>query len=139
MATNTYKILGQIFPAVNTATNVYSTGVNSAIINTIYICNQDSANANVDIIVRPTGVALANQHYILKNQLVGQADTLILNLNITMNSSVVLVANNSWKAVVPCSISNGEQWFVGGSGALTSKSYLFIINSGSTGTTIQLG
>jgi len=24
-------------------------------------------------------------------------------------------ANNGWKAVVPCSISNGEQWFVGGS------------------------
>ena len=98
MATNTYKILGQIFPAVNTATNVYSTSANSAIINTIYICNQDSANANVDIIVRPTADALANQHYILKNQLVGQADTLILNLNITMNSSVVLVANNSWRA-----------------------------------------
>jgi hypothetical protein len=28
---------------------------------------------------------------------------------------------NNWK-VVPCSVSNGEQWFVGGSGALTSKS-----------------
>ena len=51
----------------------------------------------MDIIVRPTGVALANQHYILKNQLLGQADTLILNLNITMNSSVVLVANNRYK------------------------------------------
>jgi len=98
MATNTYKILGQIFPAVNTVTNVYSTGANSAIIQTIYVCNQDSANANVDIAVRPTGVALANQHYILTNQLLGQADTLILNLNITMNSSVVLVANNRWRS-----------------------------------------
>ena len=95
---NTYKILGQILPAVNTATNVYSTGANSAIIQTIYICNQDSANANVDIIVRPTGVALGNQHYILQNQLVGQADTIILNLNITMNSSVVLVANNRYRS-----------------------------------------
>lgn len=39
-------------------------------------------------------------------------------------------ANNDWKAVVPCSVSNGEQWFIGGSGALTSKSFLYISNSG---------
>ena len=52
----------------------------------------------MDIIVRPTGVALGNQHYILQNQLVGQADTIILNLNITMNSSVVLVANNRYRS-----------------------------------------
>ena len=95
---NTYKILGQILPGANTLTNVYSTGTNSAIIQTIYICNQDSANANVDIIVRPTSVALANQHFILNNQLVGQADTLILNLNITMNSNVVLAANNEGRS-----------------------------------------
>ena len=34
--------------------------------------------------------------------------------------------NNNWKAVVPCSVSSGEQWFVGGSGALTSKSILIL-------------
>jgi hypothetical protein len=94
----TYKVLGQIFPSVNTATNVYSTGANSAIINTIYICNQDVANANVDIIVRPTSEALNNRHYILQNQNLGAADTIILNLNITMNSNVVLVANNRYRA-----------------------------------------
>ena len=47
-------------------------------------------------------------------------------------------ANNGWKAVVPCSISNGEQWFVGGSGALTSKSYLFIINSGFSESSVDI-
>jgi hypothetical protein len=47
-------------------------------------------------------------------------------------------ANSGWKAVVPCSISNGEQWFVGGSGALTSKSYLFIINSGFSESTVDI-
>lgn len=39
-------------------------------------------------------------------------------------------ANNGWKSVVPCSVSNGDQWFVGGSGGLTSKSFLYIVNSG---------
>jgi hypothetical protein len=47
-------------------------------------------------------------------------------------------ANNNWKSVVPCSISNGEQWFIGGSGALTSKSYLFIINSGFSESSVDI-
>jgi hypothetical protein len=93
----TYKVLGQILPSVNTATNVYSTGSKSAVINTIYICNQSGANANVDIIVRPTAETLDGKHYILQNQIVGQADTIVLNLNITMNSNVIITANNRWR------------------------------------------
>lgn len=106
---NSYKILGQIAPVANTLTNAYSTSSASAVLNTIYICNQDTANANVDLIVRPTGVALANQHYILKQQLLSQAETLILNLNITMNSSTIIAANiagRSGETKTPnCSIS----------------------------------
>ena len=47
--------------------------------------------------------------------------------------------NNTWKAVVPCSVSNGEQWFVGGSGALTSKSILSIVNSGFSESAVEIG
>jgi hypothetical protein len=47
-------------------------------------------------------------------------------------------ANNGWKSVVPCSVSNGEQWFVGGSGGLTSKSFLYIINSGFSESAVDL-
>lgn len=46
--------------------------------------------------------------------------------------------NNNWKAVVPCSISSGEQWFVGGSGALTSKSILSIVNSGFSESSVDI-
>ena len=106
---NSYKILGQIAPTANTLTNAYSTDSASAVLNTIYICNQDTANANVDIIVRPTGVALANQHYILRQQKLDAADTIILNLNITMNSSTIIAANiagRSGETKTPnCSIS----------------------------------
>ena len=91
---NSYKILGQIAPTSNTLTNVYVTGASvSSVINTIYICNQDAANANVSVIVRPVNEALANKHYVLQNQRLDAADTIILNLNITMNSSVILAAN----------------------------------------------
>ena len=47
-------------------------------------------------------------------------------------------ANNAWKSVVPCSVSNGMQWFVGGSGALTSKSFLYIVNSGFSESVVDL-
>jgi hypothetical protein len=67
---------------------------------------------------------------------------------ITLGSAALLVegsagtaltfANNNWKAVVPCSVSNGEQWFVGGSGALTSKSILSIVNSGFSESTVDI-
>ncbi len=46
--------------------------------------------------------------------------------------------NNSWKAVVPCSVSSGEQWFVGGSGAITSKSILSIVNSGFSESSVEI-
>lgn len=95
----TYKILGQILPTANALTNVYVTpAATSAIINTIYITNQSSANANVDVILRPTNDTLANKHYILQDQLVEAADTIILNLNITMNADVILAANNKVRA-----------------------------------------
>jgi len=106
---NSYKILGQIAPSQNTLTNVYVTGASvSSVINTIYICNQDSANANVSVIVRPVNEALANKHYVLQNQRLDAADTIILNLNITMNSSVILAANIATRAgetSANCSIS----------------------------------
>lgn len=93
---NSYKILGQIAPSQNTLTNVYVTGASaSAVVNTIYLCNQDSSNANVSVIVRPVNETLANKHYILQDQKLDAADTIILNLNITMNSDVILAANIS--------------------------------------------
>ena len=67
---------------------------------------------------------------------------------ITLGSAALLVdgnpgtsltfSNNGWKAVVPCSVSNGEQWFVGGSGALTSKSILSIVNSGFSQSAVEV-
>ena len=98
MAQN-YKILGQIFPGANTLTNVYVVPASTnTIINTIYVCNQSTQNANVDLIVRPIDETLSNNHYILKEQDVNQADTLILNLNLTLSENTILVANNAHKS-----------------------------------------
>jgi hypothetical protein len=106
---NSYKILGQIAPSSNTLTNVYVTGASvSSVVNTIYLCNQDSANANVSVIVRPINEALANKHFILQDQRLDAADTIILNLNITMNSDVILAANiatRTGEATANCSVN----------------------------------
>jgi hypothetical protein len=106
---NSYKILGQIAPTSNTLTNVYVTGASvSSVVNTIYLCNQDTANANVSVIVRPVNEALANKHYILQDQRLDAADTIILNLNITMNSDVILAANiatRTGEATANCSVN----------------------------------
>ena len=52
--------------------------------------------------------------------------------------TAITFANNGWKSVVPCSVSNGTHWFVGGSAALTSKSYLYIVNSGFSQSLVDL-
>ena len=74
-----YKILGQTLPTANTLSNVYVVPTStSTIVSTITVTNQDTANANVDIIVRPVNEALAAKHYLLKNVQIPRADTLIL-------------------------------------------------------------
>jgi len=70
------------------------------------------------------------------------------NSLIALNNDALLVegnagtaltfVNSGWKSVVSCSVSNGEQWFTGGSGALTSKSFLYIVNSGFSESSVEL-
>jgi hypothetical protein len=91
-----YKILGQTLPTQNVLSNVYVVpAATSAILNTITICNQSSANANVEIVIRPINETLANKHYILENVLIPRADTLIFSPGITLNASVIVAVNNS--------------------------------------------
>jgi hypothetical protein len=52
--------------------------------------------------------------------------------------TAITFANNKWKAAVPCSVSNGQQWFAGGSGGVTSKSSLYIINSGYSDSNVEV-
>jgi len=72
----------------------------------------------------------------------GRSSVIALSKNAVLvegNAGTALTfANNAWKSVVPCSVSNGMQWFVGGSGALTSKSFLYIVNSGFSESIVEL-
>ena len=72
----------------------------------------------------------------------GKKSLIVLNndaLLVEGNPGTALTfVNSGWKSVVPCSVSNGEQWFAGGSGALTSKSFLYIVNSGFSDSSVEL-
>ena len=92
----TYKILGQTLPTANLLSNVYVVPTStSAIISTISICNQSSANANVDIMIRPINETLANKHYLVKGVTSPRADTMILSPGVTLNASVIVAVNNA--------------------------------------------
>jgi hypothetical protein len=92
----TYKILGQTLPTANLLSNVYVVPTStSAIISTITICNQSSANANVDIMIRPINETLANKHYLVKGVTIPRADTMILSPGVTLNASVIVAVNNA--------------------------------------------
>ena len=92
----TYKILGQTLPTANLLSNVYVVPTStSAIISTITICNQSSANANVDIMIRPINETLANKHYLVKGVTIPRSDTMILSPGVTLNASVIVAVNNA--------------------------------------------
>ena len=91
-----YKILGQTLPTANLLSNVYVVPTStSAIISTITVCNQSSANANVDIMIRPINETLANKHYLVKGVTIPRADTMILSPGVTLNASVIVAVNNA--------------------------------------------
>lgn len=95
----TYKILGQIFPTANTLTNVYVTPAStSAIVTSVYLTNGSQSNANVSLVVVPVDETLDTQHYIFKDMNLQQADTLVVNLNLTLEENVILAANNAQRA-----------------------------------------
>lgn len=94
----TYKILGQVAPAANTANTVYTVpAATSTVVSTISICNQDNAARTYRIAVVKSGESLAAKHYIAYESTVPALDSIALRLGISMgaNDSVSVFANNT--------------------------------------------
>jgi hypothetical protein len=90
----TYKVLGQINPAANTATTVYTVpSLTSTVLSTLTVCNQANTTASFRLAVRPSGEALAAKHYINYDTPVPGNDTVSLTLGITLAASDVITAN----------------------------------------------
>lgn len=90
MAT-TYKVLGQVNPAITTATTAYTVpAATEAVISTIAVANIGSAPATYRISVRPNGAAQENKHYILYDVSVGPQTTDILTIGMTLDAADVV-------------------------------------------------
>jgi len=87
MAT-TYKILGQVAPAADTANTVYTVpAATQAVISTINICNPDSTTRSFRIAVVKSGEALAQKHYIAYNTAIPTVDSISITIGITLGAN----------------------------------------------------
>jgi len=97
MAT-TYKILGQVSPAANTANTVYTVpALTSAVVSTINICNLDGVNRTFRVAAVKSGDSLANKHYLAYETVIPSNDSISLTLGITLgaNDSISVYANST--------------------------------------------
>lgn len=91
MATTNYKVLGQANPGANANVDPYTVPAGAeAVVSTIAICNQSSAQATFRVAVRPDGAALAAQHYIAYDTPVDGNDSVFLTLGITLDADDVI-------------------------------------------------
>ena len=91
-----YKVLGQTYPSANTNTTLYSVpSATSSVVSTINVCNQSSDADAIDIIVRPAGASLANQHYLFRGMSVGANGNLSITCGITLAATDVITVRST--------------------------------------------
>ena len=86
----TYKVLGQLSPAANTNTDIYTApSSTSAVVSTISVCNR-GASTTYRIAVRPANTAIEDKHYLVYNSTINQYDSVYLTLGITLGATDVI-------------------------------------------------
>ena len=92
----THKVLGQVNPSATTSTTLYTVPSSTdAIVSSISVCNLASSSATYRIAVRPAGATLANVHYLAYDVTVGAADTTILTVGLTLDTTDVITVYGS--------------------------------------------
>lgn len=101
--TNVYKVLGQSNLAATTLTNVYTVPASTqAVISTIIIANRTVGEKSFRIAIRPSGAAVAEQHYIAYGVPIAGLDSTTLTLGITLNATDIL---SVWASAVDLSVN----------------------------------
>ncbi len=86
----TYKVLGQVSPAAITNTDLYTTpAATSTVASTLTVCNRGSTTT-IRVAVRPAGVALSVEHYILFDTAISSNDTLFLTIGMSLSTTDVV-------------------------------------------------
>jgi len=102
-----YKVLGQVNPATETLTTLYTVPAStSSVASTLTICNL-GVSTSVRVAVRPAGAAIDNKHYILYDSTLNQYDSLFLTIGITLATTDV-VSVYAGTSTVAFSLSGSE-------------------------------
>jgi hypothetical protein len=90
--TDTFKVLGQAYPAANTITTLYTVpAATSAVISTLTICNQSTTVADtVSILVKIAGASTTNAQYILYLNPMNPTDTYSATIGISLATTDVI-------------------------------------------------
>jgi hypothetical protein len=92
----TYKVLGQVYPAGSTDTTLYTVpAATQTVSSTINVCNQASSSATFRVSVRPLGATLNNQHYLSYETPIPAYDSIPLTLGITLGATDVVTVRSS--------------------------------------------
>ena len=92
--TITYKVLGQINPAGNTATTIYTVpSSTSTVVSTISVCNQANTSSTFRLAIQPANTALAAKHYLNYDTPIPGNDSIALTIGITLATTDVVSAS----------------------------------------------
>jgi hypothetical protein len=95
MATN-YKVLGQVEPAAETLTTVYTVpSATETVVANISITNIGATDAFFRIAVRPNGAAIEDKHYIVYNSGILGYSYEFLTMPITLDAADVISVYSS--------------------------------------------
>jgi len=85
-----YKILGQVSPVSGSLTTLYTVPAStSAVCSTLAVTCLGSSTA-FRVALRPSGSAIANQHYIVYDATCNQYDSVFLTLGVTLAATDVV-------------------------------------------------
>jgi hypothetical protein len=86
-----YKVLGQIQPAANTLSTLYTVpAATQAVASTLVMCNTGSLDATVRVAVRPAGAAIDPKHYIIYNSTLTALDSQFITIGLSLASTDVV-------------------------------------------------
>lgn len=95
MAT-TRKVLGQVAPAADTDTTLYTVpGATSTVVSTLMVANRGSSLAYFRVAVRPAGMALADAHYLYYAIPLNASDSFAATLGVTLAATDVVTVRSS--------------------------------------------
>ena len=88
----TYKILGQVAPSTTSETVLYTVPAGtSAVASSIAVANRSSSGvASFRIAISPAGASTVNSHYLYYDVPIGQNDTFIATIGITLATTDVV-------------------------------------------------